>query len=130
MPLLPRRTRIPLREYINLLSQYLRPLRKRVTLLAVLIFGGTALQLINPQFLRFFIDTARSHGALNSLILAAILFIAVVVVQQVLGVWATYVSENIAWTSTNRLRSDLTLHCLQLDMGFHNTYTPGELIEP
>lgn len=129
MPPLPRRTRIPLREYWSVLAHHLRPLQEQVALLAGLIVLDIALQLINPQFLCFFIDKARAHGSLRSLIVAAVVFMAVVVVQQVLSVWATYVSENIAWTSTNRLRSDLTLHCLRLDMGFHNTHTPGELIE-
>jgi ATP-binding cassette subfamily B protein len=29
----------------------------------------------------------------------------------------------------NALRADLALHCLHLDMSFHKTHTPGELIE-
>ena len=29
----------------------------------------------------------------------------------------------------NALRADLTLHLLRLDLGFHNSKTPGELIE-
>jgi ABC-type multidrug transport system fused ATPase/permease subunit len=121
--------KIPLRQYWALFSTYLRPLWLRVVLLAVLIFGGIGLQLVNPQILRFFIDTARSHGAMSSLLLAAGVFVGVVVVQQALNVWATYVSENLAWTSTNALRHDLARHCLDLDMGFHNIHTPGELIE-
>ena len=38
-------------------------------------------------------------------------------------------SEKLAWTSTNELREDLALHCLRLDMSFHNQKTPGEMIE-
>ena len=121
--------KIPLRQYWALFSTYLRLLWRRVALLAALIFGGTGLQLINPQFLRIFIDDARAHEGLNTLIMAAAIFIGVIVVQQVMNVWATYVSENIAWTSTNALRHDLARHCLDLDMDFHNTHTPGELIE-
>jgi len=121
--------KIPLKQYWALFSTYLRPHRGRVLLLAVLIFGGIALQLVNPQLLRFFIDTARARGSMNSLFAAAAIFIGVIVVQQVLAVAATYFSENLAWTSTNALRHDLAAHCLGLDMGFHNTHTPGELIE-
>ena len=40
-----------------------------------------------------------------------------------------YLGENVAWTATNGLRTDLARHCLSLDMGFHNSHTPGELIE-
>jgi ABC-type multidrug transport system fused ATPase/permease subunit len=123
------RIRIPIREYWTLFAAYLRPQRSRMVLLGALIFGGIGLQLVNPQILRFFIDTARARGSLNALLAAAAIFIGVVIVQQALNVWATYVSENVAWTATNVLRHDLAGHCLDLDMGFHNTHTPGELIE-
>jgi ATP-binding cassette subfamily B protein len=42
---------------------------------------------------------------------------------------ARYLSENIAWKATNGLRNDLADHCLHLDLSFHNTHTPGEMIE-
>jgi ABC-type multidrug transport system fused ATPase/permease subunit len=35
----------------------------------------------------------------------------------------------VGWTATNALRADFALHLLRLDMSFHNTRTPGELIE-
>ena len=40
-----------------------------------------------------------------------------------------YVAQNVGLTATNRLRADLTRHCLRLDPAFHNAHTPGELIE-
>ncbi len=43
--------------------------------------------------------------------------------------YATYVSENVAWMATNHLRTDLVAHCLGLDMAFHKAHTAGELIE-
>ncbi|HET6781129.1 MAG TPA: ABC transporter ATP-binding protein, partial [bacterium] len=33
------------------------------------------------------------------------------------------------WTATNLVRADLALHCLRLDLSFHNAKTPGEMIE-
>ena len=41
----------------------------------------------------------------------------------------TYSSLTVGWTATNALRADLARHCLRLDMAFHKTHTPGELIE-
>ncbi len=38
-------------------------------------------------------------------------------------------ATDIGLTATNRLRADLALHCLNLDLSFHNARTPGELIE-
>ncbi len=66
---------------------------------------------------------------MSALIQAALLFIGVALVNQVLSVGATYVGENVGWTATNALRADLTLHCLRLDLAFHKARTPGELIE-
>ncbi|MGZ8754228.1 MAG: ABC transporter transmembrane domain-containing protein, partial [Acidimicrobiia bacterium] len=56
-------------------------------------------------------------------------FAALAVAQQALSVLATYLAENIGWAATNELRGDLAEHCLRLDMGFHKTRTPGEMIE-
>jgi ABC-type multidrug transport system fused ATPase/permease subunit len=121
--------RNPLRQYWELLSTYLRPQRARVLVLAVLLFGGIALQIANPQLLRYFIDTAQAGGERRALLLAALLYIIVALITQALSVGATYVSENVGWTATNRLRADLALHCLRLDLSFHKARTPGELIE-
>jgi ABC-type multidrug transport system fused ATPase/permease subunit len=127
---------IPLRQYWVLLVDYLRPQRRRVVILGVLLFTGIALQLINPQILRYFIDTATSAYTSSTLpyeewhlTYAALIFICVAMCQQVITVLATYVSENVAWTATNQLRADLARHCLNLDMAYHNEHTPGELIE-
>jgi ABC-type multidrug transport system fused ATPase/permease subunit len=51
------------------------------------------------------------------------------VLQQIISVLASYFSEIVAWTATNALRIDLTEHCLNLDLSFHNLHTPGEMIE-
>jgi len=56
-------------------------------------------------------------------------FLAVAVAGQVVAIAETYVAENLGQASTNELRTDLTRHCLELDLGFHNARTPGELIE-
>ena len=48
---------------------------------------------------------------------------------QGLAVAETYVAENVSWTATNELRTDLVAHLLRLDAPFHTAHTPGELIE-
>jgi ABC-type multidrug transport system fused ATPase/permease subunit len=113
----------------KLLLHYLRPQAPRVILLAVLILFSIAMQLINPQIIRYYLDTAQSGGAQRSLLLAAALFIAFALAQQALSVAALYVSQNVSWSATNRLRADLALYCLHLDLSFHKRHTPGELIE-
>lgn len=120
---------LKLNSYTSLLSEHLKPQMKRVVLLAVLLFVDIGLQLINPQIIRRFIDTVKSDTPLDVLTSIALLFIGVSVLQQAISVWSAYVGENVSWTATNRLRSFLARHCLNLDMSFHNNRTPGELIE-
>jgi ATP-binding cassette subfamily B protein len=120
---------IPVRQYWNLLVDYLRPYWLRVVLLAVLLFTGIAFQLINPQIVRSFIDQAIEGADQSDLIRLALLFAVLAVGHQALSVVATYLAENIGWSATNELRGDLADHCLRLDMGFHKTRTPGEMIE-
>jgi ATP-binding cassette, subfamily B, bacterial len=121
--------RLPIKRYIALLITYLKPQRRRTLLLAMLLLASTGLQLANPQVLRYFIDTAITGGATISLLVAALSFIGIALANQATSVATSYLSEFVAWTATNRLRTDLVAHCLSLDMAFHKTHTSGELIE-
>jgi len=121
--------RITIKQYWALLADYLRPQRLRVFGLAILLFSNIGLQLVNPQIMRRFIDTALTGAGAEGLTMMALLFIGVALTQQILAVTAVYLGENVAWTATNWLRYDLARHCLYLDMSFHNEHTPGEMIE-
>lgn len=116
-------------SYRNILVTYLRPQWRRTLIMAVLILASIALQLLNPQILRFFIDTATTNGSMSTLIWIGIAFIAVALGIQGMSIAATYYSENVAWTATNQMRTDLVAHCLDLDLSFHKERTAGELIE-
>ena len=118
-----------LRQYVDLLVRYLRPQAGMVAALAVLLFTGIGLQLVNPQIVRYFIDEALAGSPVSRLIAAAALFTVIAVVQQVVNVLAAFAGGRVAWTAANTLRSDLGKHCLSLDMSFHNDHTPGEMIE-
>jgi ABC-type multidrug transport system fused ATPase/permease subunit len=120
---------IPLKQYVHLLADYLKPQQGRVIWLAITLLGSIALQLLNPQILGYFIDTAVAGGASQTLLIAALLFISIAIVTQFLAVSATYLGENVAWTATNALRVDLVEHGLNLDLSFHKARTPGELVE-
>ena len=120
---------IPVRAYFKLLTDYLKPLRPRVALLGVVLFGTIGLQLINPQLIKRFIDGALEGRGASALIPLAVTFMLVAVVQQALAIWSTYLAEDVGWTATNQLRANLTDHVLHLDMGFHKGHSAGELIE-
>jgi len=120
---------IPLRQYVTLLSQYLRPHWRRVVVLSVLLGVNITLQIVNPQVLRQFIDLARSNHPINELAVIAVIFAVTAVVGNIAAGTATYLSENVAWSATNALRADLANHALHLDMTYHKLHTAGEMIE-
>ena len=121
--------KIPFQQHWDLLAKYIQPQKKRFALLSVLLLSSIGMQLVNPQIMRFFIDTTQSTKETRSLFIAALAFIGIALIQQVVGVSATYVGENVAWTATNALRAEMARHCLNLDMSYHNNVSPGELIE-
>ena len=114
---------------LEFLDRYLRPRWRHVLVLAALVFGNEGLDLFEPQIVRFFIDTAREGGALDTLLRTGGLFLGIVLLHQAVSVVESSVAANLGWSATNALRADLAAHCLRLDMAFHNAKTPGELIE-
>lgn len=121
--------KIPLKQYWNLLVNYLSPQKGRVAWLAVTLLSSIGLQVFNPQILSYFIDTAVAGGSQQDLFNSAGLFTGIALIIQVLTVATTYLGTNIAWTATNALRFDLAQHCLKLDLSFHKFRTSGELVE-
>ncbi|CAN5847321.1 ABC transporter ATP-binding protein [soil metagenome] len=133
-------------RYGAMLRRYLAPQWRAATALALLLLTSIGLQLLVPQILRRFIDTASAGArgdavtaaalvadpvwwATGGLIGLALAFLAVALVTQVLSAGATYVGAAVGWTATNFLRQDLARHCLALDLGFHKSRTAGEMIE-
>mgnify|MGYP001420643844 CR=1 FL=1 len=114
---------------IAMLRHYLRPHRRRLALLFLLLGGSIALQLLGPQLLGRFVDAAAGEVAANRLATIAALFFVAVLAQKIIHLVAVYLTEDLGWATTNALRADLTAHVLRLDMGFHKLRTPGELIQ-
>ena len=121
--------KVPIRQYYELLSTYLRAQWRWVAVLTLLILVTIGLKLINPQIIRVFIDTLSEGEDLSSHIRLALLFFGIAILTQALSVAATYVGETVAWTATNALRLDLLEHALHLDATFHKDHTPGKMIE-
>ncbi|HLZ10041.1 MAG TPA: ABC transporter ATP-binding protein [Chloroflexota bacterium] len=115
--------------YGRLLLKYLRPVWPGLLLLALFLVANVGLQLLNPWIARSFIDGAQAGVPVDALTATAIEFLVVALLIQAVSVAEGYVAENVGWLATNALRADLTEHCLELDLGFHQTHQPGELIE-
>ncbi|MAF12454.1 helicase, partial [Candidatus Poribacteria bacterium] len=118
-----------IRGNTSLLTRYLRPRAGRFAALCALLLGGTALSLVGPQIIRYFIDTAKSGGPVQNLLLAGAVYLGGGLLRQIVTTVGHYVTEDVGWRATNDMRRDLAGHCLRLDMGFHNETTPGAMIE-
>src|SRR4051794_864899 len=101
-------------DYARYLRRYLRPQGWRVVVLAALMLAGLGVQLVNPQIIRFFLDTVQAGGSQQILALAVGGYLAAALLQELLSVGAAYAGERVAWEGTNRLRHDLALHLLRL----------------
>ena len=100
--------KISFREYKNILWRYLHPYKLQISSLFVVLGATIALQLINPQIIRYFLDVATSAAqtrgqdaavakALRELSLAAAIYLSLAVLQQAATVLSTYLSETVAW---------------------------------
>ena len=80
-----------------MLRHYLRPHRGRVALLFLLLGGSITLQLLGPQLLGRFVDTAAAgeDGSPNRLYTIAALFFAAVLAQKVIHLVMVYLTEDL-----------------------------------
>ena len=115
---------------ISLLKKYLRPYVKQVLILSFFLVLYNVIQIINPQIIRYYID-AVFEPTLNTrtILYAALLYIGMNLILRAIMILNEYLSNNLAWATTNDLRIDTTRHCINLDMTFHNKHKTGEMIE-
>src|SRR2546427_4699723 len=120
---------VSFRQHREFLIDYLRPQWLAVAVMSALLLSSIGVQLLTPQIISRFIDSARAGAAPEVLVRLAVLFLIVALAGQLVSTVSVYASENVGWTATNKVREDLALHCLRLDLPFHNAKTPGEMIE-
>lgn len=120
---------LPLSRYWSVLAAYLKPRRARVLLLGLLLLSSMGLQLLNPRIIRSFIDAVLAGSPTTVLFRLSGFFLTIALLGYGVSLAQTYLSEEIGWSATNDLRTDLVRHSLRLDMAFHHATTPGELFE-
>jgi ATP-binding cassette, subfamily B, bacterial len=89
--------------------------------------AGTTLGV--PYIISRYIDAARAGATANSLVAIALVFAAFALLEPLLRMLETRLATNLAVRGTNRLRAELFEHCLRLDPSFHESHSPGEMIE-
>jgi ATP-binding cassette, subfamily B, bacterial len=111
------------------LNNYYKGQKSKLFILLLVSLSIVSLQIVLPQIIRVFIDSITSNTLTKNISDYAIYFIIVSVVIGCLQILSKYISENIGWDSTNRIREDLYQHVMSLDEIFHQTNSPGELVE-
>ncbi len=101
----------------------------RVLLLAAVLVVGIGFELGAPLILRRFIDAALGTIVVESLATLGVLYLGLAVGKQMLAALTTYLGADVGWRATNELRADMAEHLIGLDMAYHTSTTPGELIE-
>lgn len=120
---------MPFHKHLSLLSIYVSPYKRKMLMIALLIFINVGIKVINPQIIRYYLDSVQSVTDLSVITNAALLFIGMAIIQEIIYIVNVYFSVDLAWITTNNLRFDLFKHTSNLDMTFHNQYKPGEMIE-
>lgn len=119
-----------LKYTISLLRKYLKPYIGQVVLLGFLLILYNGIQIANPQVIRFYIDAVFAETLdPKAILMASLMYIGFSLIHRGIYIVVRYLSQNLAWATTNDLRVDLTNHCMNLDMTFHNQYKTGEMIE-
>ena len=113
----------------GLLRYYLRHRRGTVTLLGALLLASTGAQALTPLIVRHVIDSAMTGAALADLVWWGAAYGGAATLAFAITVVATFLSVRIGWQSTNALRVDLLRHTVRLDLRFHHSHSPGEMIE-
>lgn len=110
-------------------ARYLRAWRGLVLVSALSVLLLIALQLLMPQLVSWVIDTALTSSTSTPLIIAALIYVLAGLAGQALRWASSLLHERLRWLSTNAFRSDLLAHCLHLDLGFYQQYSPGQMLE-
>ncbi|PRY45212.1 ATP-binding cassette subfamily B protein/ATP-binding cassette subfamily C protein [Umezawaea tangerina] len=97
--------------------------------MVVLLVASILLEIAEPRIVAHFIESVQLGRPEGALVAIALLFLGVAAFRQVGRVIAAYASERVSWTATNAAREDLAAHVLDLDLSFHESRSPGELIE-
>lgn len=104
------------------------PHRRRLTVMVIVLAVAGALPLVGPLLIAAFIDEAQSGATRSDLLTIAGAYVGVGIARQVMSVAVAWTATDLAWRVTNELRSTLTRHVLDLDLAFHRSTSPGELV--
>lgn len=112
----------------SFIMKYLKNQRKTMIVLSVLLVGNIALQIVVPQVLSYFIDSAKSGKSFKYIRLIVLIYLGTIILKMAMGVCESYFAQRFGWMITNSFRRDVLSHFLKIDMEHHEKWTNGEVI--
>ena len=117
-------------DHWRALARLIESERWRYTQLALALAFAAALPLTGPLLVRMVVDRASTGTATTSdVVVPAMAFLVLAIASQIVTIGVTWLATVTAWNTANRLRLELAEHVLGLDLEFHRTHSPGELIQ-
>ena len=112
----------------SFIMKYLKGQRNTMILLAIFFIVNIVLQVVAPQVLSCFIDSAESGKALGYVSFIVLIYIGTIILKMAAGVSESYFAQSFGWKITNSFRKDVLAHFLKIDMEHHEKWTSGEVI--
>ncbi|MCM1989011.1 ABC transporter ATP-binding protein [Oceanirhabdus seepicola] len=112
----------------SFVMKYLKGQRKTMILLAVFFIANIMLQIIAPQMLSNFIDSAKMGKTLGYISMIVLIYLGTIILKMASGVCESYFAQRFGWKITNSFRKDVLAHFLKIDMEHHERWTSGEVI--
>ena len=109
------------------IARLFKPYRRRLAAVLTLILIAAGLGIVTPFLLREVLDVAipeQRTGLLTALVLG---MIGIAVVTGVLGVWQTYLSNQVGQSVMHDLRSAVYRHLQRLSLAFFTRTRTGEV---
>lgn len=115
--------------YFKFLRRYLKNQWFYIVILLLVIICSISIQLAGPIIISKFIDATVYGSKSGALLELAVIYLGISMINILLSIVITYITQRIGWRATNKLRVDLVRNCINLDMSFHKEKTQGELIQ-
>ncbi len=104
-----------------------KPYRVRLAVVLVLILFSAGLGIVSPFLLRAILDTAIPEQRTRLLTALVLGMIAIAVVTGIIGVWQTFMSNQVGQRVMHDLRSAVYRHLQRLSLAFFTRTRTGEV---
>lgn len=112
----------------SFLIKYLEGQGKTLLLLGVFFISNIVLQILSPQVLSNFIDSAEGGKSIKYVIFLVFVYMVTILINMVGDVCESYFAKSFGLKITNLLKKDVLHHFLKIDMKHHENWTSGEMI--